>query len=135
MLNIGAVAATSRKRRLWLWAGLALLTVIIALVALTISVMPPSSEILRQRIVATLSDRLDSDVQLDSIDLRVYPARRAEGRGLVIRRRGQGDYPPLITIAHFIVDGSYAHLYRRRVTHLAVEGLDIEVPPGDDDID
>jgi len=35
----------------------------------------------------------------------------------------------LISIAHFAAEGSFISLYRRHVSHLQVDGLDIEIPP------
>ena len=57
-----------------------------------------SSDVLRQRIITTLSDKLDSDVELGDLSLRVFPGLRADGEDLRIRRRGTpADMPPLIS--------------------------------------
>ena len=57
-------------------------------------------------IVASLADQLDSDVELGDLHLRVFPGLRVDGADLRIRRRGMGDYPPLISIKSFHVDAS-----------------------------
>jgi hypothetical protein len=93
------------------------------------STIPFSSDVARERIVAVLADRLDSDVELQDVTLRLLPALRVEGVGLKIRHRGRHDVPPLISIAHFTAEGSITNLLRRHVSHLTVDGLDIQIPP------
>ncbi len=93
------------------------------------AVVPLSSDILRQRIVAYLADKLDSDVELGDLHLRAFPRLRVEGVDLRIRRRGMGDYPPLISIKTFHVDASIVGLYRKHVDHVRLDGLDINIPP------
>lgn len=88
-----------------------------------------SSEAGRVRLIAALESQLDAKVELDDLRLRVFPRLRAEGHGLRIRHKGRRDVPPLISIARFAAEGSVISLYRRHVTHVSVEGLDIEIPP------
>lgn len=88
-----------------------------------------SSEAARVRLIAALEVQLDAEVELDDLRLRVLPGLRAEGRGLRIRHKGRRDVPPLISIARFSAEGSFMSLYRRHVSHLTVEGLDVEIPP------
>ena len=88
-----------------------------------------SSEAGRVRLIAALESQLDAEVELDELRLKVWPRLRAEGHGLRIRHNGRRDVPPLISIAHFAAEGSLISLYRRHVSHVAVDGLDIEIPP------
>jgi len=88
--------------------------------------------------IATLSDRLESDVELGDLHLRVFPSLHVEGSKLVIRWRGRTDVPPLISIATFSADATLAGLTRRRVNHVQVSGLEIQIPPdhgGASDVD
>jgi hypothetical protein len=119
---------TSRRHpwRLVLVVGVA----VVAAVGIALaSVVPFSSEAARAGIVAFLGDRLDGDVELEDVTLQLFPQLRAEGHGLKIRHRGRRDVPPLISITHFSAEGSIANLLRKHVTHLTVEGLDVEIPP------
>jgi hypothetical protein len=102
--------------------------VVVALVVIS-SRVAISSETARVRVIAALSSQFDGEVELDELQLRVFPMLRAEGRGLRIRHNGRRDVPPLISIAHFSAEGSFLSLYRRHVGHLTVDGLDIEIPP------
>ena len=100
-----------------------------ALAAMFVAAVPLSSDSLRQRIVKTLSDKLDSEVELGDLHLRVFPRLRIEGADLRIRRRGMDDYPPLIAIKSFHVDATLIGLWRKHVEHVRLDGLDINIAP------
>lgn len=100
-----------------------------AMVALALrSSVPLSSQRLRQRLLAALSDKLDGDVELGSLSVRMVPFH-AEGTGLTIRQREHSGEPPLISVKSFTVDGDLMGLYRNHVARVELVGLDIEVPP------
>ena len=123
------------RRRAWIWVS----TVVLALAGVAavafVSVVPLRSETLRRRIVETLSDRLNSNVELGDLSLRALPALHVEGRELVIRQREHLDQPPLIAIKSFTVDADFLGLWRKHVRRVEVTGLVISIPPGDDDDD
>jgi len=117
-------------RRPWFWALVGLTVLIVFLGAVFTSVVPMSSDALRQRIIETLAHKLDSDVELGTLTLRVFPGLRANGADLKIRRRGTpADVPPLITVKAFHVDASLLRLWRKHVDHVQLDGLDINIPP------
>jgi hypothetical protein len=116
-------------KRPWFWALLSLIGLVVVFGLMFTAVVPLSSDILRQRIVAYFADKLDSDVELGNLSLRAFPRLRVEGADLRIRRRGIGDYPPLISIKSFHVDASILGLYRKHVDHVRLDGLDINIPP------
>ena len=116
-------------KRPWFWALLSLVGLVILLAVMFTAAVPLSSDTLRHRIVKTLSDKLDSDVALGELNLRVFPRLRVEGADLHIRRRGMGDYPPLISIASFHVEANLIGLWRKHVDHVRLDGLDINIPP------
>jgi hypothetical protein len=100
-----------------------------ALVALALrSSVPLSSQRLRQRLLAGLSDKLDGDVELGSLSVRMVPFH-AEGTGLTIRHRKHSGEPPLISVKSFTVDADLMGLYRNHVARVELVGLDIEIPP------
>ena len=117
-------------RRPWFWALAALTAFIVVLGAMFTSVVPMSSDVLRQRIIDTLAHKLDSDVELGTLTIRVFPGLRADGADLRIRRRGTpADMPPLIAVKSFHVDASLLRLWRKHVDHVQLDGLDINIPP------
>jgi hypothetical protein len=120
-----------RKRTIWVLGTLgAALAVLIVLLA---SATPLRSQVLKQRIIDSLSSKLNSDVTLDDLSLRMYPRLHVEGSGLRIRDRRRHDVPPLIAINSFSVDADLVGLWRKRVGRVELRGLDISIPPDDDD--
>jgi hypothetical protein len=93
--------------------------------------IPFTSETLCQRVVETLADRLDAEVELGELTLRVLPAPHAEGTGLRIRHTGRRDVPPLISIDAFPVDANLLGLWRYHVARVNLNRVDIQIPPGD----
>jgi hypothetical protein len=126
---------TSPKKRrgrkaLLISLSLGFVALVVVAVVIFLANVPLSSDVLRKRIIASLSERLDSDVELGDLQLRVYPTLRAQGSDLKIRRRGaRPDLPPLIAIKTFHVDGSLLGAWRKHVDHVQLTGLDITIPP------
>ena len=118
-------------KRPWFWALLGLIGLIVVIGIMFTAAVPLSSDTLRHRIIETLSEKLDSDVELGDLHLRVFPGLRADGVDLRIRRRGMGDYPPLIAIKSFHVDANLLGLWRKHVEHVQLDGLDINIPPSE----
>jgi hypothetical protein len=119
-----------RKRTIWILVtlGAALAVLVVSLASIT----PLRSQVLKQRIIESLSSKLNSDVTLDDLSLRTYPRLHVEGSGLRIRDRRRHDVPPLIAIQSFSVDADLVGLWRKRVTRVELRGLDISIPPDDD---
>ena len=110
-------------------AGIAAGAFIVIALAAIASWMPFSSDALRAKVVATLADRLDAEVELQDLHVRVFPRFHAEGIGLTIRHKRRHDVPPLISIKRLSVDADLVGLMRKHVSQITVEGLDIEIPP------
>jgi hypothetical protein len=121
------------RRRKWLWAVVGLLALVVVVIVSAIAAVPLSSDVVRHRIVDTLSQRLDAEVALGDLHWRVFPRLRAEGSALTIRRRDAAAYPPLISVKSFSVEGDLIGVWRKHVARVTLEGLDIQVPPDDDD--
>ncbi len=105
------------------------LVTILALVAA--SRIPFSSRILRDRVVEGLSERLDADVDLGAVTMRLLPRLRAQGTGLVVYHKGRRDLPPLIAVDTLTIDAGLLNLWRMHVTRVNLEGLKINIPPGE----
>jgi hypothetical protein len=124
-----------RRRRTWIWALAGLAGVLVATTLMLIAAVPLTSDALRHRMIRTLSDRLDADVAIGDLHWRVFPRLHAEGTALTVRKRGVTAYPPLISVRSFSVDGYLLGVWRKHVTRVTLEGLDIQVPPDTDDND
>ena len=90
------------------------------------------TETLRRLVVDTLSDRLDSEVELASFSVDTFPTVDIRGEGLVVRLRGRRDVPPLVTVRSFKITGGMWGLMTRprRFRTVTVAGLEINIPPG-----
>jgi len=97
----------------------------LAIIAATV---PLSSDSLRHRIVAELSQRMNADIELGDLDLRLFPRLRATGESLKVRQHGNGD-EPLITVQRFVVDADLLGVVRRHIAHVQLHGLKIVIPP------
>jgi AsmA-like protein len=93
---------------------------------------------LRNLVVETLAERLDSEIELGAFSVDTFPTVHITGSALVIRHKGRRDVPPLVSIEGFTMDGGLFGLLSRprRFRTVAVTGLRVNIPPGgfkDDD--
>ena len=95
------------------------------------------TSVLRRLVIETLADRLDSEVKLDSFSVDLFPTVTVSGAGLSMRLRGHNDVPPLIEIRSFTIKGGLLGLLSRprKFQHIALDGLEINIPPGGPDFD
>ncbi|MPZ19196.1 MAG: hypothetical protein GEV06_14980 [Luteitalea sp.] len=86
----------------------------------------------RERVVAYLEERLDSEVELAALEIDLWPLPSIAGRGLVVRHHGRSDVPPLVSIREFSADATFRGLLWRplRVRRVRLDGLRLHVPPG-----
>jgi hypothetical protein len=120
-------------RRPIFWGLLGFVGLLVVLGMLFTAAVPMSSEVLRHRIVQSLSEKLDADVELGDLTLRVFPGLRAEGKDLRIRKRGVStDLPPMISVKSFHVDANLVGLMAKHADHVRLDGLDVNILPGKD---
>ena len=74
-------------------------------------------------------------MQLDVFTVDLFPSVTVRGEGLVVRLRGHDDVPPLIKIRSFAIKGGLLGLLSRprRFRDIALDGLEINIPPGGSD--
>ena len=116
----------------WVAIGVAITLVVLALLASAGS----RTATLREMVVDTLADRLDSEVELGAFSVDTFPTVTIQGAGLVIRHRGRKDVPPLVTVDAFRIEGGISGLLSRprRFRSVDVKGLKINIPPGGIDV-
>ena len=87
--------------------------------------------ILREKLVETLNEKLDAEVELASFDVSAFPTLSIHGDNLKLRLKGQVNPAPLIEIRHFEVTGGLLGLLHRprRFTSVELDGLRITIPP------
>ncbi len=120
------------QRRRWAIVAAAIGVLTLA-AAVSIAVrFPITSGALRARVISVLADRLDAEVELKGLTLRIYPRLHASGEGLTVRFQKRRDVPPLVAIERFDVDADLIGIWRGRVARVSLAGLAINIPPGAD---
>lgn len=111
--------------------------VAVVLVAFVLTLPITLTPGLRTRLTNALSERFDSEVQLETLRLSALPSLRVSGSGLTLRHKGRTDVPPLIEVASFSAEASLFGLIGRpvRLQRIHLDGLEINVPPGGMSID
>jgi len=85
---------------------------------------------LRRELELWLSDRLNCDVALASVSVRLFPSVRLEGTGLVLRIKDRPDLPPFVTVERWSGSGALHGLRARRLADVRLDGVTVTVPPG-----
>ena len=116
---------------------IALIGILAAILTLGILSVPIRSDTLKAKVIALLTEELESEVTIEHLEGRVFPRVSVSGRGVVIRHKGRTDVPPLITIDEFEIRGSLREVMQapRHVSEVRLRGLQVKIPPGDDDDD
>ena len=87
------MSATRRRRTL-----LVAFTLILIFAAIVLSVATRATPHVRNRATTALNERFRSDVDLESLQISVFPRPEITGTGLTLRHNGRTDVPPLIKI-------------------------------------
>jgi hypothetical protein len=115
-------------RRGWLVIA-TLFAVVLAVIASSFSRLTPH---VRDLALEALNERFDSDTEIATLQVSIFPQPAVRGTGLVVRYKGRRDVPPLLTVKAFSASASVPGLMFKRL-HLKtidLEGLEIRVPPG-----
>jgi AsmA-like C-terminal region len=120
-----------RRRRMRKWPFV-VGAILIIMAAAAFYVSERLGPVFRERVIEAIRQRYQSDVELKSLDLHLYPRVHATGVGLVLRLHGRTDIPPLVTVRKFTIDTDLRDVLSgpRRVRKLRLEGLRITVERG-----
>ena len=118
------------SRRLKIASGIvgALIAISGVGIAITLRQLEPR---LREWIKTSLSESLQSQIELGAVHLNFYPLTLT-AHDLVVRHRGRTDIPPLIVVSSFTVTLEPMHLWSSTVEHVSVDGMEVHIPPKDD---
>jgi hypothetical protein len=115
-------------RRGWLTIAI-LFAVLLATLASLFTRLTPH---VRDLAVKALNERFDSETEIATLQVSIFPQPEVSGTGLVVRYQGRRDVAPLITVKAFSASATIPGLIFKRL-HLKtidLEGLEIRVPPG-----
>jgi hypothetical protein len=116
------------SRRTWL----AIAVICAVLLAILASLFTRVTPHVRDLAVQALNERFDSETEIDTLQVSIFPQPEVRGTGLVVRYKGRGDGAPLVSVKSFSASASIQGLIFKRL-HLKtvdLEGLEIRVPPG-----
>jgi hypothetical protein len=85
----------------------------------------------RAWLVAELSSRFESSVELESLHVRVSPVIGIKGTGLMMRWHNRFDVPPIILVKEFSFNLGLRGLFRapRHISNITLRDMIITVPP------
>jgi hypothetical protein len=106
----------------------------LAAVLITMAALGSRSPVLRKKLVQTLEENLDADVELQDLHASAFPTLSITGDGLSVRMKGHHEGDPLIDVRHFEVSAGLSGLFYRprRFQLVRLEGLRITIPPDSD---
>lgn len=118
------------SRKALLVAGLAGIVVIFAANVLTIGLRND----IKRSIETILRDRFESDVEIQNLQVFVFPHIHATAKGIVLRHKGRTDVPPLIMIERLSLMANITGLLRspKHVASIHLNGLQVHIPPRGD---
>ncbi len=125
----------STKKRGSHWVKICLVAVLIILAGAFVAtqyVLHHVEPILRARVIQTLSQRFNSQVELDKLDVSVLKQGiEVEGQNLSLRSNLDPSLPPQISVARFNFHTTIRDLFRSpmHVGLVELHGLDIKIPP------
>ncbi|MGC2110035.1 MAG: hypothetical protein WA655_11000 [Candidatus Korobacteraceae bacterium] len=122
---------TRRKTPIVLWILLAVAVVFVVGVVSLLTVPAPIEVWLQGRVVEALREHYGRDVRLQNLHVTLIPEFGATADNFVLPNRGNGEFPPLITVKHITMRAGLPELLRTpvHISWLRLEGLEIYVPP------
>ena len=112
------------------WLAIAILAAV--LLATLASLFTRVTPHVRDLAVKALNERFDSETEIATLQVSLFPQPEVSGTGLVVRYKGRRDVAPLITVKSFSASATIPGLIFKQL-HLKtidLEGLEIRVPPG-----
>ncbi len=127
---------TAGKRGGWALLGIILCLFLVAGVVVVRMVIDRAEPILRARVIQTLSNRFQSQVELESLGVSVVRGLEVSGSGLKIYGASdpnpyQAGVQPLISIREFHFHTGIRNLFRSvvHVETVYVKGMELNIPP------
>jgi hypothetical protein len=125
-MDLGTQFPVTRRRRYLL---IVLTLVGGSLIAGYWSVRPGLSRWVKHQLAEHIERHFDGNVEVDTLDVSLFPTVRVDGTGLKLVLRQPAGAPPLITAKAFSAETSVLRLWRGGVKDLTVTGLVVTVPP------
>jgi hypothetical protein len=119
-----------RSRIIGILAGVVALVVLLLGGGILLLKSAWSADYVERQAVAYLEARLDSKVEIGTLELALYPRVAVSGTNLRLTRNDSPDRQPFVAIERFQIAGSPWQLRRRHVERIELEGLEFRVVRG-----
>lgn len=110
----------------------AICAIVVVVIALGAISNPVLSRMARGRIISALEEDFASTLEVKNLSVSVLPSVTVQGEGITFRLRDRSAMPPLFTIRKFTAHANLLGLLARHVSSVQLEGLDIHIPPRQD---
>ena len=126
--------AAPGKRKVIRWLMYAVVLLVVVLIVASIVVSRRVEPILRARVIDTLSTRFKSRVELGEFHVQVLDGLEVKASDVKLYPIAIESDKPLFAIRHFAFHTSWSELVRTpmHIQSVAVDGLDINLPPKDE---
>src|SRR5260370_39970886 len=123
-MQIESEAATPPRRKIRKWPFVVAAVLIMAALV-TFVASERLGPAFRVRVIEAIKQRYQSDVELKSLELHLFPRVQAIGEGLTLRLHARNDIPTLVTVGKFTVDTGWRDVWSgpRRVRKLRLQGF------------
>jgi hypothetical protein len=123
--------AAGQKHKVWFWLVGSLLGIVLLAAAAFEVLLHRAEPILRARVLASLSARFHSRVELGAFDVSLLRGFEVSGEDLAIYPYNITSTTPTIAVKHFAFRTGYASLVHSplHIGHVEVDGLRIHLPP------
>jgi AsmA-like C-terminal region len=124
----------AQSRRVWPYAVGIPLAVIAGLILVALFRAREIEDRTRQWVVGELSQRFNSDVQLESLRVNIAPTMSVVGKGLSLRFHNRNDLPPMFHVEKFSFHLGVLGIFRvpHRISSVYVQNMTITIPPRQD---
>ncbi len=119
----------NRSRVVKSLVGVALVIGVLAVGAVALLRSGWAARYVQQQAILLLEERMKASVELESIQLALFPRISVSGTGLRLTRRDADD-EPFVAIREFHIAGSPWQLWQRRVSSIELEGLRFRILRG-----
>ena len=125
------VTPLAKKRHRILLGVIFVLGLLVAAAAVLSVYVSRKYPVSREWVIEAIEKRYQCEVELQDFRVFYFPIVRIQGQGLVLRRKGEADLPPLASIRKFSATANWTGLLvqPRRLGKVRLEGLAIVIPP------
>jgi AsmA-like C-terminal region len=119
------------RQRAWLWLGMVVLGIAIAVAAIFEILLHQAEPILRARLTQSLSARFHSRVDLGTLNVSLFRGFEVSGKDLEMFPYNVDSHTPTFSVRRFAFRTTYSSLIHSplHIGHVEVEGLRINLPP------